>query len=50
MVHSIGVVETRPHWVRRKIDGLVREVRSEMAEVCNKMADERGEPPLSAQC
>ena len=35
--------------VRRKIDGAVREVRREMAEVCNKMADERGEPPLRAQ-
>ena len=31
--------------VRRKIDGVVHEVRREMAQVCIKMADERGEPP-----
>ena len=35
--------------VRRKIDAVVRQVRTEIAEHCIKMADERGEPPLSEQ-
>jgi hypothetical protein len=35
--------------VRRKIDGVVREVGREMAQVCTRMADARNEPPLSEQ-
>ena len=35
--------------VRRKIDAVVRQVRTEIAEQCIKMADERGEPPLDQQ-
>ena len=35
--------------VRRNIDAVVRQVRSELAQVCTKMADERGEPPLDQQ-
>jgi hypothetical protein len=32
--------------VRRRIDQVVREVRTEIAAKCSQMADERGEPPL----
>ena len=35
--------------VRRKIDAVVHQIRREIAEHCIKMADERGEPPLSEQ-
>jgi hypothetical protein len=35
--------------VRRKIDQVVREVRTEIAIACTRMADERGEPPLEQQ-
>jgi hypothetical protein len=35
--------------VRRKIDAVVRQVRTEIAEHCTKMADARGEPPLDQQ-
>jgi hypothetical protein len=32
--------------VRREIDRVVHEVRTELAQACTRMADERGEPPL----
>ena len=32
--------------VRRNIDRVVFEVRTELAKICEKIADERGEPPL----
>jgi len=35
--------------VRRKLDAVVRQVRTDIAEHCTKMADERGEPPLDQQ-
>ena len=34
--------------VRRNIDAVVHQVRTELAQVCTRMADERGEPPLDA--
>jgi hypothetical protein len=33
---------------RAVIDAVVRQVRTEMAATANKLADERGEPPLDA--
>jgi hypothetical protein len=41
---SIGDLATR-----RAIERAVLEVRREIATVCERMADERGEPPLSEQ-
>ena len=35
--------------VRREINRVVYEVRTELAQVCTRMADERGEPPLDQQ-
>jgi hypothetical protein len=35
--------------VRRNIDAVVFQVRTELAQVCTGMADERGEPPLDQQ-
>ena len=35
--------------VRRNIDAVVYQVRTELAQVCTRMADERGEPPLDEQ-
>ena len=35
--------------VRRAIDKAVYDLRAELAEACAKIADERGEPPLSEQ-
>ncbi|MEY9131933.1 phage terminase Nu1 subunit (DNA packaging protein) [Bradyrhizobium diazoefficiens] len=34
--------------IRRSIERVVFEVRTEIATVCQQMADERGEPPLDA--
>ena len=34
---------------RRSIERVVFEVRTEMAKVCQEMADKAGEPPLSEQ-
>ena len=34
---------------RRNIERVVFEVRTEMAKVCEEMADKAGEPPLSEQ-
>jgi hypothetical protein len=35
--------------MRRAIERVVFEVRSEISEACSKMADKCGEPPLSEQ-
>ena len=35
--------------VRRNIDAVVHQVRTELAQVCTAMADEGGEPPLDQQ-
>jgi hypothetical protein len=35
--------------VRREIDAVVHQVRTELAQVCIAMADKRGEPPLDQQ-
>jgi hypothetical protein len=35
--------------VRRKIDGVVHQVRKEIAEHCIRITDERDEPPLLQQ-
>ena len=35
--------------LRRKAEGLVRELRTEIAQACTKIADEVGEPPLAEQ-
>jgi hypothetical protein len=35
--------------VRRNIDAVVHQVRTEMANICLQMADKYGEPPLSEQ-
>ena len=35
--------------IRRSIERVVFEVRTEMANVCQQMADKYGEPPLSEQ-
>jgi hypothetical protein len=35
--------------IRRAIDAVVHQVRTEMAQACEKLADERGEPPLDQQ-
>ena len=35
--------------VRRNIDAVVRQIRTEIAQVCEQIGDERGEPPLSEQ-
>jgi hypothetical protein len=34
---------------RRKAEAVILELRREIAEACNKLADERGEPPLDQQ-
>jgi hypothetical protein len=35
--------------IRRSIERVVFEVRTEIANVCQEMADKHGEPPLSEQ-
>lgn len=40
---------TRDLATRRNIDRVVFEVRTEMANIATRMADERGEPPLNEQ-
>ena len=35
--------------MRRRIDAVVFQIRREISEHCSKIADERGEPPLSEQ-
>jgi hypothetical protein len=35
--------------VRRRAEAVLRELRTEIAEACTKLADEQGEPPLDVQ-
>ena len=35
--------------VRRNIDAVVHQIRTELAKACTRMADAQGEPPLSEQ-
>ena len=46
---GMGARCSRDMVVRRNIDAVVHQVRTELAQVCTKMADERGEPPLDGQ-
>jgi hypothetical protein len=39
---------SRDPLIRRSIDAVVHQVRTELAQVCTKLADKRGEPPLDA--
>ena len=45
---GMGARCSRDMVVRRNIDAVVHQVRTELAQVCTQMADERGEPPLEA--
>src|SRR5262245_41230190 len=45
---SLGARCTQDLRIRGTIDAVVRQVRTEMAIAANKLADERGEPPLNA--
>ena len=51
LTHLSGMAArcSRDMVIRREIDRVVYEVRRELAQVCLKMADERGEPPLDVQ-
>jgi hypothetical protein len=51
LIHLSGMSArcSRDMQVRRNIDAVVRQVRSEIAEACSKIADECGEPPLEQQ-
>jgi hypothetical protein len=40
---------SRDMLVRRNIDAVVHQIRTELAQACTRMADERGEPPLKEQ-
>ncbi len=46
---GMGARCSRDMVVRRNIDAVVHQVRTELAQVCTRMADERGEPPLDEQ-
>lgn len=46
---GMGARCSRNMTVRREIDHVVHQVRTELAQVCTRMADERGEPPLDQQ-
>ena len=51
LTHLSGMAArcSRDMVVRRNIDAVVHQVRVELAQVCEQMADERGEPPLDQQ-
>jgi hypothetical protein len=51
LTHLSGMAArcSRDMIVRRNIDAVVHQVRTELAQVCLRMADERGEPPLDQQ-
>jgi hypothetical protein len=51
LTHLSGMAArcSRDMLVRRSIERVVFEVRTEMAKVCQEMADKAGEPPLSEQ-
>ena len=46
---GMGARCSRDMTVRRNIDAVVHQVRTELAQVCTKMADDAGEPPLDQQ-
>jgi DNA repair exonuclease SbcCD ATPase subunit len=46
---GMGARCSRDLVVRRDIDRVVHQVRTELALACTRMADERGEPPLDQQ-
>ena len=46
---GMGARCTRDLAIRRNIDRVVYEVRTEIANIATKMADERSEPPLDGQ-
>ena len=46
---GMGARCSRDMVVRRNIDAVVLQVRTELAQACTRMADERGEPPLDQQ-
>jgi hypothetical protein len=51
LTHLSGMAArcSRDPVVRRNIDRVVFEVRTELAQACTRMADERSEPPLDDQ-
>jgi hypothetical protein len=51
LTHLSGMAArcSRDMAVRRNIDAVVYQVRTELAQACTRMADERGEPPLDQQ-
>jgi hypothetical protein len=51
LTHLSGMAArcSRDMVVRRNIDAVVMQVRREIAEACNKAADEANEPPLDGQ-
>ena len=50
LTHLSGMAArcSRDMVVRRNIDAVVHQVRTELAQVCTKLADDAGEPPLDA--
>jgi len=50
LTHLSGMAArcSRDPAIRRGIDAVVLQVRTELAQVCAKMADDAGEPPLDA--
>ena len=46
---GMGARCSRDMVVRRNIDAVVHQIRTELAQACTRMADERGEPPLDEQ-
>ena len=50
LTHLFGMSArcSRDPLIRRSIDAVVHQVRTELAQVCTKLADKRGEPPLDA--
>ena len=51
LTHLSGIAArcSRDMVVRRNIDAVVHQVRTELAQACTSMSDERGEPPLDQQ-
>ena len=51
LTHLSGMAArcSRDMVVRRNIDAVVFQVRTEIAQVCEKLADERAEPPIDRQ-
>jgi hypothetical protein len=45
---GMGARCSRDLAVRRNIDAVVHQIRTEIAQACTRMADERGEPPLES--